>query len=271
MSALCTVLAFAPTGNLDGASYRYAENLRTCRNAIRLAQVTQIWLSASATSSANTNSFTEKKRMMKSSAEEWKDIPGYEGLYQVSSQGRILSLERWVSNPLIGLIKKPACFIVPQASPKGYLHVGLYKDGKAKSFNVHRLVAEVFIPNPELLPQVDHINADKTDNRIENLRWVTAKQNIRNPLNMEHLIGERNPFFGKRHSLASRQKMSAWQRSFDRFGAKNPAARSVRNLDTGEIFETVKAAGRQYGVSDNSIRNSITRNTKSAGFHWEYV
>ena len=59
MSALCTVLAFAPTGNLDGASYRYAENLRQCRNAIRLAQVTQIWLSASATSSANTNSFTE--------------------------------------------------------------------------------------------------------------------------------------------------------------------------------------------------------------------
>lgn len=59
MSALCTVLAFAPTGNLDGASYRYAENLRTCRNVIRLAQVTQIWLSASATSSANTNSFTE--------------------------------------------------------------------------------------------------------------------------------------------------------------------------------------------------------------------
>lgn len=98
--------------------------------------------------------------------EQWKTIDGYRGLYKISNKGEIKSL---ISNTIL----KP-CIV------NGYERVNLYKKSEIKQFKVHRLVAIAFIPNPENKPCIDHINGDRVDNRVENLRWVTHKENANN-------------------------------------------------------------------------------------------
>ena len=168
------------------------------------------------------------------SKEIWRDVVGYEGLYQVSSMGRVKSLGRFIDNLVRGHYWQEEKILKPSKRINGYVGISLHKDGKAKNFNIHRLVAIAFIPNPNNLPQIDHINADKTNNNVNNLRWVTAKENINNPLNMAHLMGENNPFYGKKHTDATKLKMR--KNHVDYSGAFNPASRKVRNIETNEIF-----------------------------------
>ena len=99
-----------------------------------------------------------------------KDIKGYEGLYAVTPEGEVYSY-------------KSKKFLKPKANSKGYLCVKLYRDGQKKTYKVHRLVAEEYIPNPNNLPQVDHINEDKTNNCVNNLQWITNRNNCRKSKN----------------------------------------------------------------------------------------
>jgi len=101
--------------------------------------------------------------------EYWKPVEGYEGLYEVSNEGRVRSL----NYNKTGETK----ILRPLMIGGGYLQVQLWKDGKVKMLLVHRLVAITFIPNPDNLPQVNHKNEDKTDNRVVNLEWTTAIEN----------------------------------------------------------------------------------------------
>lgn len=118
--------------------------------------------------------------------EIWKDIEGYEGLYQVSNEGKVRSCEREIEYLVKGKYKGkrvfPSFLIKPWENNSGYVMVDLHKNGKTDKRTIHRLVAEAFIPNIENKPCVDHINTIKTDNRVQNLRWCTYKENINNPI-----------------------------------------------------------------------------------------
>lgn len=94
-----------------------------------------------------------------------KDIPGYEGLYAVTSDGQVWSYRRNI-------------FLRP-AMRKGYLAVHLRKNGKGKSYYIHRLVGLVFIPNPQNLETIDHIDGNKLNNNADNLQWLSRTNNIR--------------------------------------------------------------------------------------------
>lgn len=107
--------------------------------------------------------------------EIWRDIPGYEGMYQVSSRGNVRSLN-WGNR---GYTRN----LYLKKHNRGYRHVELRKDGKVKSFTVHRLVATVFIPNPNNYSTVNHKDEDKTNNSVDNLEWCSMSQN------MKHTIG----------------------------------------------------------------------------------
>lgn len=113
--------------------------------------------------------------------EIWKDIAGYEGLYQVSNMGRVKSLQKERSNGKSFYITDEK-ILKATKDKEGYENVFLYKNKKFKVCKVHRLVAIAFIYNPKNKPEVDHINTIRNDNRVENLRWVTRSENLLNPL-----------------------------------------------------------------------------------------
>lgn len=98
--------------------------------------------------------------------ELWRDIQGFEGLYQVSDQGKVRGLKR-------------GHLLRPNRKRAGYMQVALSRDGICKFIDVHRLVALTFLPNPEKKPQVNHKNGRKDDNRLCNLEWTTNSENQR--------------------------------------------------------------------------------------------
>lgn len=135
---------------------------------------------------------------MQTQEEIWKDVVGYEGLYQVSNLGRVKSFDRYVKSrggfrTIRGRILNP-CF------NGRYYHVNLYDANKrSKPLLIHRLVADAFIQNPKNLPQVNHIDGNKLNNNVNNLEWVTASENIkhsfRTGLCMPHDGGTSRPIY----------------------------------------------------------------------------
>lgn len=122
---------------------------------------------------------------MDNSIEIWKDIEGYEGMYQVSNMGRVRSLDRVKPNSG-GQIAKG--HILPQSdNGHGYRFVSLWKFNKGRRFYVHRLVASAFIPNPNNFPIINHKDENKSNNRYENLEWCTQKYNINYGNHMKRL------------------------------------------------------------------------------------
>lgn len=151
-----------------------------------------------------------------SEGEIWKDVVDYEGLYKVSNKGNVYSVGRVSSQgkKCGGLTLKPRSF------RNGYLHVNLYKNGKMKSKSIHRLVAEVFIPNPNNFPEVNHLDENKTNNYVEDLEWCTREYNMN--------FGERNE--------KVRQKLSKRVKAV--------------NVESGEVItfsSTLEAMNKGYG------------------------
>lgn len=194
--------------------------------------------------------------------EIWKDIKDYEGLYQVSNLGRVKSLERNVPftnrwGQRIAHLQKER-ILKAKKQFNGYLALALSKDGKHKTYLVHRLVAETFILKTDNQLQVDHINGDKTDNRVDNLRWCTAKENCLNPLWVEK---------SKNVSEETRKKLS------DK--AKHSHNKPVLQFDLHGNFvqewPSVAEAQRQLGFNRSNICDCLKGRHKIAyGYIWKY-
>ena len=108
--------------------------------------------------------------------EIWKDIKGYEGLYQISSFGNVKSLDRYIINKNGDKQYFPGKYLT-QGISDNYLKVILSKNNKQRTFRVHILVARAFIPNPENKPEVNHIDGNKKNNKVNNLEWNTRSEN----------------------------------------------------------------------------------------------
>lgn len=149
---------------------------------------------------------------MNQSLEEWRPVVGYEGLYEVSNLGRVKSVDRVDSS---GKRRRSRMLKPTPSGFHGYTKVSLSRSSKVKAINLHRLVALHFIPNPNDLPEVDHINCNPADNRAENLQWVTRSDNRRfswsrgnRVVDMAHMAKMRQARRSRGCSTAAMQRLS---------------------------------------------------------------
>ena len=199
--------------------------------------------------------------------EIWKDIKGYEGLYQVSNLGRIKSLERKSKTKgNVEYIKKEK--VLKERFSNGYVSVILYKNGTKKNFRVHRLVAKAFLVNPKNLPQINHINFNRSDNRIENLEWVTAKENIQHNFkngNVEKIIKNAKSV-GKRYGGNKNATTKA----------KLRLSKKVYQIDknTGQIikvWDSAKDVERILKIPNTNISRCCLKKCMTAGgYIWKH-
>lgn len=203
--------------------------------------------------------------------EIWKDILGYEGLYQVSNQGRVKSLERNYVAGNNGIRHIYEHCLKPHKDTKGYFYVCLSKNGKSSCKKIHRLVAEAFIPNPENKPQVDHINGDKTLNITTNLRWATNAENCINPNTVWKNKRPHTEEWKKKMSVLkkgkspTKQSIEAAQKSHFK-----PVIQYDKNGQMVKEYSCLTEASTSLGVSVSAITNSISRNGTCCGYIWKW-
>lgn len=170
--------------------------------------------------------------------ENFRDIEGYEGLYQVSNYGRVKSLGNGGSNNSKERILKPA------KNTSGYLFVNLCKEGKAKKYLVHRLVAEAFIPNPNNLTEINHIDEQKTNNQISNLERCDRCYNIN---------------YGNRTDRAKDKQKIAH-------------CKKILCITTNTIYNSIKEASQILNISSSNICYCCNGKRKTCGgLKWKYV
>lgn len=174
--------------------------------------------------------------------EHWKAVVGYEGLYEVSDQGRIRSLNYAHTGQVD--------YLIPQKTEKGYLRVCLYKNGISKQWRIHRLQAIAFIPNPDNLPCVNHKNETPWDNRVENLEWCNAKYNNN---------------YG-----TVKQRVSQTMRKH--FSSINQVGQYSLEGTLIAVFLSVKEAAKQTRFNSINILKCCLGKIKSyKGFIWQYI
>lgn len=161
---------------------------------------------------------------------EFRDIKGFEGKYQASSDGHIYSLNYHR--------EKRKKMLKERLNIYGYPYIGLMEGKKVRSFLVHGLIAKTFIPNPEQKPQVNHKDGVKTNNNISNLEWVTNKENIQ-------------------HSWKVLNKKASGK----------PYVR-VKIVETGEVFEAISECARSIGTNWRNVQATVRgRQHTTKGFH----
>ena len=155
----------------------------------------------------------------------WKAINDYEGLYEISNIGQIKSL--YTNKILKNNLGK-----------SGYYQIQLFKNKQFKQLSIHRLVAEMFIPNPENKPQVNHINAIKKDNRVENLEWVTGDENMSHAKNL-------NLFKNS-------------------YAAQKNVCKKVKDTNTNIVYDSIKIASEELNINYTSLRSMLCGKTRNS-------
>lgn len=195
--------------------------------------------------------------------EIWKDIPGYEGLYKVSNLGRVRSFAD--ANP----VNRRNRILKQHLDGKGnYLFVGLHRDGKVKLATVHRLVANAFVPNPLNLPQVNHKDECKTNNRADNLEWCTRSYNSRYGGARERMLKSRRE---NNDMAAITEKI---KRTKILRGTRDAEKAILQFSMSGEFIQrwaSATDAERKLGISRVGIRKCCIGEYKQArGYIWVY-
>ena len=171
--------------------------------------------------------------------ETWKPVTGFEEGYQVSDLGRVKSIN--YNRTRKEKILKPSICL------NGYCKVVLCKDGKIHHKRVHRLVAEAFVDNPNLSPEVDHINTDRLDNRADNLRWVSHRENKNNPLS---ILNSSKAHKGK---------------------GKKPVSQFSKDGKLIKEWPSALDAGKRLGIAQQSICSCCRgRRITAGGFIWKF-
>ena len=169
--------------------------------------------------------------------EIWKDIPGYEGLYQVSNSGKVKSISHQAKNNSNGGVRMTVgCILSLYKMPNGYLQVHLSKNEKRKKLYVHRLVATVFLHNESNFSDVNHIDGDKNNNSVENLEWCSHRSN-------------------QIHMIENRMTRKAFP---------------VICVESGNVYRSISDAEKQTGISRYAIKKSCESGKERKGVHWRY-
>lgn len=182
--------------------------------------------------------------------EIWLDIKDYEGLYQASNFGRVRSLDRIVSYERYGEIvykKQKGQILKPYISNDGYYIVRLCKNKVSTPFLVHRLVAETFIPNPENKPCTNHLDEVKTNNRVDNLNWMTYKENSNWGTGVERQVQKR--INGKRSKVVERTSPDG-------------------NID---VWPSTRECERKTGIPSSMISRWCNGSNDISGHKWRYI
>ena len=165
--------------------------------------------------------------------EVWKDIPGYEGKYQISNKGNVKSLARNEK-----YCKRPETMLKPFVCGSGYLEIIFKVKQKRQAKLVHRLVAEAFVSNADGKKEVNHKDGNKLNNDYRNLEWVTPSENIN-------------------HSYKTLQNKGY--------------SRRVECIETQETFDSLKEAADKYGLQLPLIWKCCNgKQVTTGGYHWKY-
>lgn len=184
--------------------------------------------------------------------EIWAPVPGYEGLYSVSTLGAVRSEPRVVKSKNGVQKKLRGRKLVLRKNRTGYNMVFLSENGHPKIYQVHRLIAAAFIPNPENKPCINHKNGVRNDNRVDNIEWCTASENNRHSFKV---LGRKHPMLGA-------------------FEDKNPNSKSVVQIfPNGRTKEycCIVRASKETGINSKCISDACRGRQKTAGgFRWKW-
>jgi hypothetical protein len=158
--------------------------------------------------------------------EIYKDVVGYEGIYQVSNLGNVKRIN-----------KKNLSYLKPLPNGKGYHQVALCVNCKRKIYLIHRLVAQAFIDNPNNYEQVNHINGIKTNNNLENLEWCNNSQNILHAINNGLIVHKK--------------------------GDDNKLSKKIIDTQTGEIYHSTLSLSIKLGVNKKTLQNCLNNNNRN--------
>lgn len=224
----------------------------------------------------------------------WVDLKGFNGMYQINTSGELRS---------VNYRNTGKTAILKQTISRGYAVVNLTVKGRQRVYRVHRLVAETFLDNPENKKQVDHIDGDRCNNCVENLRWVTSKENSNNPNTAYKLGKQMIGVTGAQHQRSKPvvciETGAVYASAVDANHATGINSSNIaaccrgtranaggyhwaykqdnykttrwRNIDTGVIFDTLADAAHSIGVNQTTIQRSITFGYKSGGYRWERI
>lgn len=191
--------------------------------------------------------------------EIWKPVKNYEGYYEISNLGTVRSLERTVKQGKRFIFIK-AAIKNHYISKKGYPVVTLCKNGKSVGKYLHVLLAEAFIPNPDNKPFVDHINTNKMDYTLDNLKWVTSKENSNNKITKTHLKeaatnkeGIIKRLITRKNKITKTSPKTIYQFTEDKIFIKS--------------YLSIADAARSIGVSPSYLRKKLN-NSPLKGFLW---